>query len=510
MKTITTLLVVLMLISSVDATCRSYCDYFMNVTTISQGNLSIASIYEAATENGEGQVYVWSNLSNVLITPTNGTKLFDFYVYDDGGIIFVNVTDACAGGCPSYEGAIEICLNGTENEYTYNEITTGTPGGTETAYTLTSFTRYYRRNWTFREEETNDLFDFTNIAADLDVACENYAGFTENITDKVGSGGSITVQSLEEPKNILISPGIVRVRQDTDYSLKDDFYLAATTADAMEHTFTLVDHTGGQFKNAYIYIRKPIGGSLKNIHVEKFWDDNLIFPYLLNQTQYNIRLVGTSTRNFDPLTINDNDLDKDIPVTIPDFGQIPARWDGLNISLTTSWDNKQVACAYTSDVAITLAEFYVYNTTSTPYTQLYNANDTAASASISYVVPHENDTYLLKCVVTDSTHGIREITELHSLRNETAIYRGFDLNLPATTFGITRAWVYKLASLFIIFIVFALFSALSFGTGSIAGVTSVIFFVWIGWLTAPWWFMGFLAFFALFMKLTENRVGVGG
>ena len=530
MRKLLALVLLVVLAGSVSASCRTYCDWFANISLGDYGasqpvlvnvsdfvyidnqacagscpacwNLSICS-------NVEGEYYAaQTNKSTIYLTVHNldtsdwAVRLNTSSTEFDSERIFVTCSD-CGGGY------LEICLNGssTGHAYTYASL----DAGSTLDVVASDFTQYYRRNWTFKDEETNSAYPFTGLTANLTVSCGNYAGFTLPLS------ACMTVQTREQAKYTVAAynattPVQIRVREDDDHFLRDDFYLIKTAGSGVRNTLQLVDYTPGQFYQSIIKIQRPVSGSMKNVHVEQFDQSNLIYPYLINNTDYRVVVVGSSTRDLGIMSITHLDTDRDVMVTTPDLGRYPYVWDNILLSFTSDYDTSTVGATYnfTGGVGCSRVEFYVYNTTTTPYPLDYNANSTANDTTFSKTVGNNAGTYLLRVKITDTNGKVMEQSMILTLRNSSAYYKGFDLNLPATFIGLSRTWAYNLAALFIVTIVFALFSAITHGTGAIVGAGAFAFMVFVGWLTAPTWYVAYISFLAFFLKLSEKRTEAVG
>lgn len=522
MKTTTALLTLILFSGLVSATCQTYEDYFINYTipaTISGSfNLTFQDRgYDTTTncyslgdigENMEGQCYIWGNLTNVRIKLINGSSTYQYFPVDvadpDGAILYVQQVDSGTGGVSTY---IELSLNGTDQVYAHTMVAPAAALGSDIVNLQQSeFTARYRRNWTFRNETSNALYDFTGTNSTLKAWCNDYSEFEMNLTELVGSGGSLTVQTLGRPKFFLTAGDIsARVRQDTPYLLRDDYYIPDVSGS--QYTFTLQDYTVGDCKESTLAIQRSIADELKNIHVEQFEQDYIIRPFLENNTQYKTILYCTdSTRDLGPMYIVDSDLTKTILVTRPDLGDFQYSYQGVTIDITKDWGASQVGCSIESEVTTT-GYFEVYNYTGSGSTTLDHVGTptTGTSISFTYTVGDQNGTYNIKCAVNDTTYGLREVNELMFLRNDSAMYEGFDLDTPSTIAGLSREFLFNFISLVAVIGVLGLFSQENLGTGALIGGMMAVGVWYVGWLAVAQVAIAVVIFWAVFIKLSEGK-----
>jgi hypothetical protein len=124
--------------------------------------------------------------------------------------------------------------------------------------------------------------------------------------------------------------------------------------------------------------------------------------------------------------------------------------------------------------------------------------------------------YYATCSVTNTgdcvsaQYGMCVVEQLITFTNQSGYYKGFNLNLDDTTIGLTSGFLYKIIALIIVLSVAAIFGAASYGTGGIVATLLNGFFVIIGWLSEPWWYVTYLFVLAVLIKWSENRVGVAG
>jgi len=345
----------------------------------------------------------------------------------------------------------------------------------------------------------------------LTVTCDNYAEFTKNLT-ALGNG-SITIQTKERPRfSTVVQQGATtfgaRIREDQENFLKDNYYLTKSSTSAQQIPFRLVDYTGGQFYESTVSFQKPIGDlPPQSIAVHQFGVDNLVYPLLLNGTQYKIVLTNNnSVRDLGNVYVRDN-TQKDIIVTTPDFSSQTGSWDDLNISIIYDYDLAQISCIYYDTSTLTLAEFYVYNNSLSAKTLTYNSNATAQSGTITYTASNYTQKYSALCRITD-TRGSRYIESDINFRNGTAIYGDFDLMLPSTVFGISSTTIYIGLAIIPSLIAVGIFGMAYAGLAAIILMISVMWFTWIGWLSLPWWFMTLGLFLAIAYQLGSNRPAV--
>jgi len=522
-------IVMLLLIGFVTASCEvqpQYSpreDYCLNIS-IDHPDSTNNVYFSLGGDYGKNSLskdYVDTNLQNVYFeivntTDADGAKFgFDSIAAISsignplryGAILrCMSCTAPCSSQATSH---LIVCLNGTR-DFNYN--TSSRQGGvnynsTPQTVTLTDFTKLYTRNWTFRDETTNQLYNFTGSNSTLKTWCDAYSEFSINLTDKIGDGGSIIVQTKETPKFFAtVNSQIERVRQDPQQRLYDNYYL--TTSHTDPYTLTLQDFTGGQFWGSTLKIYKSINDTLGIVHSEQFPIDGIVTPSLINNTQYKFVVVGdTSTRDLGGIFIRDDNTVRNIIVTQPDFSQYLNTWRGLTISLTQDYDTSTVGCTMNSTLTENVV-FTVKNITSDEYVYDYNVTGDGTNVVLSYTITDNNGSYYLCCSAHNSVEGIRSLCQVVNVRDLDAIQYGFDLNLPERVLGVSRATVYKLVSIAILVIVAGIFSQQSYGTGSLVTASCLSFFYYIGWFPIPQIMVAFIWTLAIFTKISEGRKGV--
>ena len=514
------LLAILLLAPLASASCSTYCELYGNITVTeltgipdTGGNMSFVTLAAELGNNIDGFAYMSTDLSNVYINAINLTSLFSYYVYDktyDADaeyMIYLNVSDGTTGSRP--QGYIELCLNATA-VITHPIMHDGDPTGalpTQTPSKGDDFTQNYARNWTFRDESDGSVYDFSSENATLKVWCDNLDEFEINLTDVVGTGGSLTIYTLEKPKyflNLNLNPS--RIRQDKGIQLVDGFYI--TTAAADLYTLRLVDYTGGQFYKSTLSIQGTVNDALNNIHVEEFPTDNIIYAYLQNNTQYKILLDGVDDRDLGQMYVTDEDLARDIVVTKPSFSNFTYRWDGLIISFTEDWANSNVGCNFNSTTT-TACSMEVYNITGSDYILDYASGESSGTnVALTFTVDNNTDQYIVRCIANDTTYGLRDKEVKIEMWNETGFFKSFELNIPDKIVGVSRAFFYKMLALTLILTAGGIFSTHTMGTGAVVMSGVLAFTVYINWFPVSQWFVGFIAFMSFMIKLSEGRQGV--
>jgi len=533
-KLLKTVFLVVMLASLADATCETRWDICVNktftqgltastnyvidmssirceITPVVGGGTTTSCNSTTIQKNIEDEYYYSNthNLTNWNVTvDVSGFSLAPLTTpYMDTTNEKIKVGVGAADGAPK-RITVTACTNGTRDKWTYTE--TDNADDATLSISETDFDVYYRRNWTFRDESGNSLFNFTGRNSTLSVWCNDFSEFELDIPSNISSGGDITIQTRQLPKffaDVATTPS--RIRQDSENQLKDNYYLATSTATSDLHDFTLQDYTGGDFYLSTIKIRRSIGDTVGFIHVERFQQDNKISAVLLNNTQYSIDVEGTSLRNLGPLFIESSDTTHNVIVTTPDFTDYTQRWSDLTIAISSDYDNGQVSCGINSTELVT-GEFNVYNVTSSGYDLDYTDSTTTEALDIgfSYAVPDINGTYRVYCEATGSKYGLRSLERIIHFRNESAIYRGFDLDFGSTIWGISRSFMYKLVAFFFLTVVCGLFSARTYSKGALAYAGMLSLFWWVGWTDLTQSLVGLLAFLAIMLALGANRRGL--
>lgn len=528
-------------------TCRTSYDYCANITLpaniISGGFnanliLTFTGIYCNSTycanskicRDSVNQCYMTNNFTNVylkLINATNeltGTKFYNpIVLYDypgpgyspanNGTNIWMKTARYCTlgnGNC-STSSYLEMCLNGSG---TYTPIiqawSVPIVPSLEFPISESDFTSYYRRNFTFLHEENGSLFGFTGTNTTMTVYCDSYNPFTLNLLSTIGASGSITFQTLQQPRvSVAVNSLSPRIREDSDHYLSSNYYLTKNTGTTSQYTYRLLDYTGiGQFYRSTVNTYTQLNSEWVKIDSQRFGTDNLAYPLLKNQTQYKITLTTpTSSRDIGMTYITDTNTLKDIYVSTPDLTTSGSKWKTLNMTIITDYASNTITCAYASTIPISIASYQVYNVTAgNPLT--YTTNSTTQSGTLTYTTQNIANSYYIKCYVTNTDGTILGMQQLMSMRNGSAIYKGFDWHLESTFLGFQTATFYKLMAIGITLILVGLFSAVNAGFGALVLVLGMIIFQYVKWLEISWWYILAIATAAMIFFLVNNRRGV--
>ena len=519
MKPILTLIIIIFLATSASASCRTYYDYCIN---ISLPNDNITGLPGAPDEvliwfddfinetNLENEIILFDNYTNVYTEMHNSSEtgykgIYNSVLDSRNYLVALRGNNTDGIGTPAYT---IICLNGSDEYYSAFSNLAGEAGRKRENPSKTDFTKYYRRNWTFKSQVDASVWDFTNQDTELTVWCPTLSDFTINLTDVVAAAGTLTYQTLEQPKNIIsVDGGSNIVREDNDNFLKGDFYITNQTQ-GIEYTFALKDYTGGDFYQSTLSIYKTINDKLVPIHVERFDQSNTLTVLLLNRTQYTIKVENSdgSVRDLGNLYLTE-DTDKNIIVTQPNVGSYAYSYQDTTIDITKSWDNSILGCNINGTV--TLAAFFdVQNVTGSTREQIANSYTSGKQISFTTAIPDRNMTYMVKCGYNQTPYGLVYREEMISLRNETDKYLGFDLNLPNTVMGISMDFVYGIISLVIMLVFMALFSSISFGVGAVVTGIAAVFLKWVGWLDTPWSLVMLILFLGIFLQVRKDREAI--
>jgi hypothetical protein len=271
--------------------------------------------------------------------------------------------------------------------------------------------------------------------------------------------------------------------------------------------FRLLDYSGGEYYKSLLELHKTVNNQDEIISSERFQQDNILYTGLQNNTQYKIVVKGESTQDLGYLYISDLDFTRDVFLSQPTLGDTQNNWLNTNISITTDYGNVQVGCRILTEYTTT-GYFNVWNKSGNTWALDYSTTSTGKNIVFSKTVYDNNGTYRVQCAANDTTYGLRNIDQTVFLRNETAIYKGFDLNLPNVIAGVSRQTMYKILAVTVILITATLFSAVSMGVGAIAMAAMVLLFDYVGWYDMPSILIGVIAFTAIFLKLSEREVNL--
>jgi len=519
MRKIIGFIILYFLADMASASCATGFDYCANITITGKTNITVSQTVNYVGESWFGwsiggiykdvsQRYYFpenNTMDNSYITAVAGAASYTNYsIISDAltPMIYVDYLPGFGGGGPSY---LMICLNVT-NDQTHPTIDAAdTAAANKKILSENDFTKYYSRNWTFKDELTNNLINFTNHTSNLEVLCPTLSSFDINLTSRIPDGGSIIIQTIELPRNILsIDDFGQRVRQDNDYQLQDTFYALSSSTGAENYQFILQDYSGGDCFKSNLVITKTIDDNVEIVHNEKFEQDNIVRAYLTNNTYYGIDLFcSNSTRNLGSMLIVDDDLSRSVFVSRPDFGGYPFLWDSATLWLTQNLSIPSVGCTVNSTES-TRGYFEVYNVSSSgALTKDYYATSTGTTIQFSKTVGDLNGTYLIHCAVNDTTYGLRETK--WKITFEWLKVNPANMGTPATILGLSSRFFYNAVSIVLMVGILALFSAESMGTGAIIGVSVGVGLYYIGWWTVPMEFVGFIFFTGIFIKTREFR-----
>lgn len=356
----------------------------------------------------------------------------------------------------------------------------------------------YSRKWTFLNESNSNPFNFTAFPSNLTVVCPNYEDFQYNLSSTTG------VQTKERVMYIMqVNNNSVRIRADNDDTLVDNYYIIQNYDNAQQYHFTLQDYTGGNCYRSTLYISKPPD---KNIDVQQFSNNNDIYATLINNTYYTFTVkCDDLTRNLGSFLITDDDLDRTIIISTPEFNNFQKSWDNLSIEIDSDYDTNTITCGIQYPSTVT-GYMNVYNWTNNAKVLDGNTTLSASNMTLTVTVDNVNLTYYVICGATDGTWR-NELSGLFNIRNHSAIMSEFDLDLPAELFGLSRQFLYSIAAVVITIIIITLGSGITYTIFGIIGTFTATFFYYIGYLTSPYEFYITLVFMAIMLHIVRNRRG---
>jgi hypothetical protein len=515
-------LVLLLLVSAADATCQTGFDYCANITISENTNLIIGSVVYypgggSATQilglplnNIEGVTYVNDNLSNVYINLTSNKYTLTYNktvaTFSTGPIFNIRAVAAPigpGGGItePSYA---MICLNGS-GAYSHPLWY----GSSETYVTKnilsTNFNQYYRRNWTFYDDNGN-LLNFTNKNSTLNIYCPTLGTFNYNLTSSVGSGGSLTIQTLEQPTYIANYQGILRTRSDTDHFLKGGYYLGSGLT---QYQYTLVDYTSQC--NGPLVIRKSINNTLSIIDLSFFDSSRIVYPFLDNNTAYDtiIYCRDGSYRDYGTF-IQGSTIARNVEVTNLPINPAATKYSGgfTPLLLGNSSQNIISAVYVKTSGVVDSFNFTVEDISTQPATVVYNSVDTGlSSGEKNYNIDNNNHTYYAIISAVNDGQQVDK-SQVYTPSNESLT----STTLPAQIAGIDSNWIY------VDFVLLGLGCILLSGAAidayfvALFGVGWVLLFSLfprldgsIGWVSIPSWMQVILGICGLALAWGINR-----
>lgn len=432
----------------------------------------------------------------------------DYNTTNYGGIgTYITCTPAVGSG---YSYQLVVCFNGDYSgfkAYSGN----GAPSGSTTIEDVSNgIYPYYRRNWTFRWEENSSLVGFYGQAATLNVYCTNHQSFSYNLSANPNNG-SLTIYTKEQPKYVLTygGIGIERTREDVENFLNDNYYITAQSA--TKYTFALADYTAGTWKRSTLYIQKSINDEWDNVEVQKFSNDNLLYVWLVNNTQYKL-VAKTSTKSEDIDLFRPNGIDttKTITLNTPVLSEIVASYSDLRVAWTQDYATSQVgATLYTTDSNL-VSSFYVFNASTNAYVITYGSSATGSSI-YSYTLPDKNMPVFVDLWANSTKYGLMHWSKLIVLYNQSAPMNGsaFSASLPSTIMQTsTTTWKKLMALMLTWLVLFVTCKASDYGTGAGLGVVTYSFMWYVNWIPqaeVPFWFIALMGLTAAGLKFNERR-----
>lgn len=469
-------------------------------------------------KNAKGECLVNDSARNVEVFITNSTDTTNgatytgpqYYDQDETKHYIIVKRITCLSGCPTISSTptIKLCVNNTIQKISSNSGPVGSPDFL--AVRASDFNMNYNRYWTFRDDVTNNLYNFSlnNSGATLTAWCDSYTQATFNLTTSVNPSNSLWINTLQQPKFFLNRVGLIsRIREDSPFILGDNYYVQSQNG--LNYTFILVDYTGGQFYKSTLTITENVNDSIGNIYVAQFDQSNIIKANLRPNTQYSFKVTSsTSTRDLGAVYLDGDTLQHNVVVSRPDVLPFTSRWDGLNISITSNYDTQTITCAILSTTLVD-ASLSVFSTNTTPYTLIAVSNASSVLSSTLTVNANRSIIYYAKCFTSDSVYGVRERTQQINFQNTSQYYGGFgSLTVPDTIFGVSKTKFLNIASVAVALTVAGLFSAVSMGTGAVVFGVVIGLFYFIGYFITSPMTIGLIIFLAIMIKLSENRFGV--
>lgn len=512
------LLILLLLVGNAAATCQTFYDYCWTFNLPEGADVtefySTPSTDILAATNIQGEFYLDQNLQTIYVNVSNGasTKVWEGWNAVTAGIsaqhyLYFNSSGAIPPA--GVKSNVTVCLNGSDTIDLLPDATliSYPVGAGFSEMSLDKFAEYYRREWTFKDNN-NQVFNFTNTTAVLNAWCDTYSQVSLNLTDVVGDDGVLTVQTLEQPKFFLYyEDNLPRIRQDRVNFLLDNYYISSTPG--ANYTFTLVDYTGGECYQSYLSILSNINDVIGKVHVQQFDQSNIQYANLEPEMQYTFNVdCTTSFRNLGPVYLDGVNVDRNVVVSNPTLNPLASRWDGLNISISSNYNTVLVTCVVGS-TSLTDVSFLLYSTNTTPYTLIGEENASDVLTATLSQAGNRSLQYYADCYTSDTTYGVRERTQLINFQNSSLYYGGFGtLTLPDTIFGLSKTRFLNLTSVSIALIVAGLFSAISMGTGAVVFGMTIGLFYYIGYFITSPMTIGLIIFLGIMIKVSENRFGV--
>jgi hypothetical protein len=519
MKNIIILTIIILLGTTAEATCRTYWDYCIQIELPQNTTNSYIVDFDNIIDevNLEGIRYVNDTLDNIVANITNTTDADTGTLYIGPEIVFgiganpdsliMRGNNTC-GTC-NITTFLEICLNGT---YIGNLVAgTITSVSSQTNIpTLTDFDAYYRRKWTYKDEISDQNFNFTINPANMDIYCDNYATFQINLTDEEPDGGPATYQTLERGRyEVNVGSFPARIREDTTNQLEDDYYLTNTTAanPGNIYTFTLQDYTGGDCYRGTLSITSNVNETLHLIDVQRFSQDSIINSFLTNNTNYFFTVeCADLNRNIGSMIMLDSDPNRNIITSTPELTGYNQRWDNLSITISQDFDTSTINCVIEYPTSVQ-GFFRVYNYSDNTGTLDYTAILQGTDLSFSYTSQNTNVTYLVECEASNTEFN-SQITQIINIRNSTAYLYGFDVDMPATLLGLQREFILAASAGILAVIIISLGSGITYTLYTIVAMIFAIFMWYVNWLPEPYGLYSLLLFFAVALHLVRRRKGV--
>jgi len=521
MKILTILTILIFLGTTVNASCRTTEDFFVNITIPNNQNTQInfgatligdTSCYSIGS--GDDRIYqnifgdcYWNGSSpiNYDIKIVNGTCAFNITGIDNSNNLNLRCNSICIGTCPTYGAYVEIRLNGTGLSQTLDFEADAVENKLNVE--IDDWERHYLRKWTYKDETTNELFNFTTNPATMNVYCDSYSTFTVNLTDTVGDSGYSVIQTKERPKySVNVNTFPPRTRQDSDYQLNADYILTNNTNETSEYTWTLQDYTGGNCYQSTLKISKSINDTIGFVDVQQFSQDNIIKSFLINNTNYGFTVVCEDlTRNIGSILVDDLDLERNILISTPEYSGYNQRWENLSITTNTDYDSSAINCLVSYPTTVT-TWMNVYNWSNNIKTLDSSQTTTGTNVTFTYTAINPNITFWIECGASNTEFN-SEISKLIYIRNSSAYYKGFDIPMPTKVLGLTREFIFAISAAVLTVILISLGSGLTYTLYTPVAVIWAILMWYVGWLPGPYTLYIALLFMAIMLHLVRKRRG---
>lgn len=483
-------------------------DYAMQIEVIAQGS---GPIYRFDLTN-MSEYIIDANCSNCEVV-TNAT------INNQNQQGQVMIIDATANAGDLFAVRIHDFYN--TNTWAYSAA----PGDENHTINLTDMT-YNRNMWLMDmlHELTNTDYYCTGLTSwELMVRCRDYAPYELDLCEINNTLVLVAPREDDAALRSEINSGThVRELMPGFGAKRDEFYLLTSPFTQIIHDYYVIDLTE-QYSYPRLAIKKHVDNGLETIMSKDFDTDGWVFNIQLAPNHgYQVFVQNDSREYSMGYVIAERNRTRaggdNVFLTIgqPLVSDYHEMCPSLSLNVSQNCITDQAQCSYNSSEDILSGHFVVYDTSTSPYTELYSSVSEADVASFSWTI---NETYIdgsvyAMCIVNHSNCNI--VINARQLYCGDATYdSAFNVTqLPTTVIGQPSGTMTKFAGWVIITIVaFTLTTAVSVPMGLSVMTGMLAMFQWFEWIPTDdvsYILTTMMGVLALFSWVFSKRKGVAG